>query len=68
MAAPNIVNVSTITGKTAYIAVTTSAQDFLVNAAASGKVPELRRGLQPKHRCRGGRFGTSYRKESAKVR
>jgi hypothetical protein len=38
MAAPNIVNVSTITGKTAYIAVTTSAQDFLVNAAASGKV------------------------------
>ena len=38
MAAPNIVNVTNITGKTAYIAVTTSAQDFLVNAASSNRV------------------------------
>ena len=39
MAAPNIVNVSTITGKTAYLALAdTSATTLLSNAAASGKV------------------------------
>ena len=38
MAAPNIVNVTTITGKTAGIAVTTSATAIVANSAASGKV------------------------------
>lgn len=38
MAAPNIVNVSTITGKTAVLAVTTSATAIVTNSAASGKV------------------------------
>lgn len=38
MAAPNIVNVSNITGKTAAVALTTSSQDLLINAAASNKV------------------------------
>ena len=39
MAAPNIVNVSTIIGKTAKIALTTTSQTTLVsNAASSGKV------------------------------
>src|SRR5210317_1450623 len=39
MAAPNIVNVSTITGKSATIALsTTSATTLVSNAAASGKV------------------------------
>ena len=39
MAAPNIVNVSTITGKTAYVALsTTSATELVSNAASSGKV------------------------------
>lgn len=38
MAAPNIVSVSNITGKTAVLAVTTSAQDILSNASSSGKV------------------------------
>jgi hypothetical protein len=39
MAAPNIVNVSTITGKTAYLALsTTSATSLVSNAASSGKV------------------------------
>lgn len=38
MAAPNIVNVSTITGKTSTLAVTTSAQTLVSNAASSGKV------------------------------
>jgi uncharacterized protein YajQ (UPF0234 family) len=38
MAAPNIVNVSTITGKTAVLAVTTAATDIVTNSAASGKV------------------------------
>ena len=41
MAAPNIVNVSTITGKTAVLFVTTSAQDIVTNAAASGKVLKI---------------------------
>jgi len=39
MTAPNIVNVATITGKTAYLALSdTSATTLLSNAAASGKV------------------------------
>lgn len=39
MAAPNIVNVSTITGKTGYLALsTTSATSLVSNAASSGKV------------------------------
>ena len=39
MAAPNIVNVSTITGKTAYATpANTSANVLLANSAASGKV------------------------------
>lgn len=38
MAAPNIVNVATITGKTALANVTTSFANLVVNAAASGKV------------------------------
>ena len=39
MAAPNIVNVSTITGKTSYLALSSTSQTTLVsNAASSGKV------------------------------
>ena len=38
MAAPNIVNVVTITGKTAVLAVTTSATAIVTNSAASGQV------------------------------
>ena len=38
MAAPNIVNVTTITGKTAVLAVTTSATAIVTNSAASGQV------------------------------
>lgn len=38
MAAPNIVNVATITGKTVGLAVTTSATAIVANSAASGKV------------------------------
>lgn len=38
MAAPNIVNVTTITGKTAVQAVGTSAAAIVENTAASGKV------------------------------
>ena len=39
MAAPNIVNVSTITGKTDQVALTTTSQTtILSNAASSGKV------------------------------
>jgi len=38
MAAPNIVNVSTITGKTAVLAVTTSATAIVTNSAGSNKV------------------------------
>jgi len=39
MAAPNIVNVTTITGKTASVALSTTSMTSLVsNAAASGKV------------------------------
>lgn len=38
MAAPNIASPTTITGKTAVLAVTTSAQTLIANAAASGTV------------------------------
>jgi hypothetical protein len=38
MAAPNIVNVTTITGKTSVQAVGTSATAIVTNSAASGKV------------------------------
>ena len=38
MAAPNIVNVTTITGKTAVLAVTTSATAIVTNPSASNKV------------------------------
>lgn len=38
MAAPNIVNVTTITGKTAVQSVGTSATAIVTNSAASGKV------------------------------
>lgn len=38
MTAPNIVNVATITGKTAVQAVTTSATAIVTNSSASGKV------------------------------
>jgi len=38
MAAPHIVNVATITGKTAVANVTTIASDIVTNSAASGKV------------------------------
>ena len=41
MAAPNIVNVTTITGKTAVQAVGTSATAIVTNSAASGKVFKL---------------------------
>jgi hypothetical protein len=38
MAAPNIVNVTTITGKTVGAALTTGSADIVTNTAASGKV------------------------------
>ena len=38
MTAPNIVNVATITGKTAVQAVGTSATAIVTNSASSGKV------------------------------
>ena len=38
MAAPNIVGVATITGKTAVLAVTTSTLAIVTNSASSGKV------------------------------
>ena len=41
MAAPNIVNVATITGKTAQVAITTASTTVLNNAAASGKVMKV---------------------------
>ena len=41
MAAPNIVNVTTITGKTAVQAVTTSATAIVTNSLASGKVLKI---------------------------
>ena len=41
MAAPNIVSVATITGKSDGLAVTTSAADLVDNSAASGKVYKI---------------------------
>jgi hypothetical protein len=41
MAAPNIVNVATIIGKTAVLAATTSASAIVTNSAASGKVLKI---------------------------
>jgi hypothetical protein len=41
MAAPNLVNVSTITGKVAVQAIGTSATAIVTNSAASGKVLKL---------------------------
>lgn len=41
MAAPNIVNVSTITAKTALVAVTTSVSSLLTNSANSGTVLKI---------------------------
>jgi hypothetical protein len=38
MSAPNIVSVTTITGKTAGAALTTSSADIVTNSAGSGKV------------------------------
>lgn len=38
MAAPNIVDVTTITGKTAVLAVTTTATAIVTNSSGSGKV------------------------------
>lgn len=38
MTAPNIVEVTNITGKTAVMAVTTIATDFVTNSSSSGKV------------------------------
>ena len=41
MAAPNIVNVVTITGKTAVLAATTVATDIVANAGSSGTVVKI---------------------------
>lgn len=41
MAAPNIVNVTTITGKTALMAVTTSQTSIVSNAGSSGTVVKI---------------------------
>lgn len=41
MAAPNIVNVTTITGKTDVLNATTTATAIVTNAAASGKVYKI---------------------------
>lgn len=41
MAAPNIVNVSAIYGKTAVLAITTTATAIVTNAGASGKVLKI---------------------------
>jgi hypothetical protein len=41
MAAPNIVNVTTITGKTAVLAVTTSATAIVTNSGSSGQVYKI---------------------------
>lgn len=38
MAAPNLVNMTTLTGKTAVMAITTTATALITNSAASGKV------------------------------
>lgn len=41
MAAPNIVNVTTITGKTAVLAITTASTAIVTNSAASNKVLKI---------------------------
>ena len=41
MAAPNVVNVSTITGKTNFQSVTTATTAIVANAAGSGKVIKI---------------------------
>ena len=41
MAAPNIVNVASITGKTSPLILTTSNQDIVSNASSSGKVYKI---------------------------
>ena len=41
MAAPNIVNVTTITGKTSVLAVTTSATAIVTNSSSSGQVYKI---------------------------
>lgn len=41
MAAPNIISLTTITGKTAVQSVTTVATDIVTNSAASGKVMKV---------------------------
>ena len=41
MAAPNIVNVATITGKTSVLAVTTSATAIVTNSGSSGQVYKI---------------------------
>jgi hypothetical protein len=41
MAAPNIVSVTTITGKTAVLTATTTATAIVTNSAASGKVLKI---------------------------
>lgn len=41
MAAPNILNVTSILGKTSFLAVTTTAQAVVTNASASGKVLKI---------------------------
>ena len=41
MAAPNIVNVTTITGRTTGAALTTGSADIVTNTAASGKVYKI---------------------------
>jgi hypothetical protein len=41
MAAPNIVNVTTITGKTAVLAVTTTPTDIITNSDSSGTVVKI---------------------------
>ena len=41
MAAPNIVNVSTIYGKTAYAVVTTTMANLVINGATSGNIIKI---------------------------
>jgi hypothetical protein len=41
MAAPNIVNVTTITGKTSVLAVTTTPTDIITNSGSSGTVVKI---------------------------
>lgn len=42
MSAPNIISLTTITGKTAVVALTGSVQDIVSNAAASGKLFQVK--------------------------